>query len=336
MSSEEDQIDATIEVVTPENIAFQYQVAGPFRRLPAFLIDLAIRAAFFFALLIVVLFVASMSAFAGMQMGIAVLASLFLAWFVLQWFYGGLFETYMNGQTPGKWVMGIRVLTVSGQPINGLQAVMRNILRMVDFMPPMALPFFAEAMDEPMQLMVIPTFMIGLVAMLMNRRFQRLGDIVCGTMVVIEEKSWLMGIARLDDPRAAQLAEYLPVNYKISRSLAHTLATYVERRRFFSLPRRREIARHLGDPLLREFGLPGDTSHDLLLCALYYRAFIADRATDDQWRVPASPFGTSAAPTGTAPHSEPFPNFTAPPLPQEKMSGMRPEPLPTHFEGIRR
>ncbi len=334
MSSEEYQIDATVEVVTPENIAFQYQVAGPFRRLPAYLIDFAIRAAIFGALVFVVTMIASLSAFAGVSMGVALMATIFLAWFVLQWFYGGLFETYMNGQTPGKWVMGIRVLSVSGQPINGLQAVMRNLLRLVDFMPPMALPLFGDAfgepLEEPIRLMLIPTLMIGLVTMTMNRRFQRLGDIVCSTMVVIEEKSWLMGVARLDDPRAAQLSEYLPVNYQISRSLARTLATYVERRRFFSLPRRREIARHLGEPLLREFGLPADTSHDLLLCALYYRAFIADRATDDQWNAPSSPFGTHPAPA-----SEPFPNFTAPPLPQEQMSGMRLEDIEIKTGGAR-
>ena len=36
-------LDTTIGVVTPENIAFEYQLAGPFRRLPAYLIDLAVR-----------------------------------------------------------------------------------------------------------------------------------------------------------------------------------------------------------------------------------------------------------------------------------------------------
>ena len=39
------QIDSTIRIVTPENIAFRHKLAGPFRRLPAFLIDLAIRVA---------------------------------------------------------------------------------------------------------------------------------------------------------------------------------------------------------------------------------------------------------------------------------------------------
>ena len=55
------------------------------------------------------------------------------------------------------------------------------------------------------------------------------------------------------------------------------MATYVERRKFFSPARRREIARHLAEPLLQRLHLPGDTSYDLMLCALYHRAFIADR-----------------------------------------------------------
>ena len=44
-------------------------------------------------------------------------------------------------------------------------------------------------------------------------------------MVVIEEKQWLTGVAKLDDPRAIQLAAYLPPNFVVSRSLAKTLAT---------------------------------------------------------------------------------------------------------------
>jgi hypothetical protein len=39
------------------------------------------------------------------------------------------------------------------------------------------------------------------------------------------------------------------------------------------------VASHLAQPLLERFGLPADTSYDLLLCALYYRTFIADMPT---------------------------------------------------------
>jgi hypothetical protein len=133
----------------------------------------------------------------------------------------------------------------------------------------------------------------------MNRKYQRLGDLVAGTMVVIEEKQWLTGVAKLDDPRAIQLAAYLPPNFVVSRSLAKTLATYVERRRFFSPPRRREVARHLAVPLLERFGLPLDTSYDLLLCALYYRTFIADRSQDEQRLAEAQ------GPAGANPFSKP-------------------------------
>ena len=39
MALNDPPLDATIDVVTPENIAFEYRLAGPFRRLPAFLLD---------------------------------------------------------------------------------------------------------------------------------------------------------------------------------------------------------------------------------------------------------------------------------------------------------
>jgi cytosine/adenosine deaminase-related metal-dependent hydrolase len=42
--------------------------------------------------------------------------------------------------------------------------------------------------------------MVGLASMMMTRRFQRLGDLVCGTVVVVEERQWLSGMAALDDP----------------------------------------------------------------------------------------------------------------------------------------
>lgn len=261
MSSGTAQIDSTIDVITPENIAFHYQAAGPFRRLPAFLIDLCIRIG------IAVVAVIGLGAVFG-GLGIAATGVLF---FVMEWFYGGLFETYWNGQTPGKWLMRIRVLRTNGQPIDGMQAVMRNLFRGIDMMPPVPLPL------GPGIVLPVPTFLIGLITSMCNRRYQRLGDLVCGTMVVVESRSWLYGVARIEDPRTEQLAALLPANFKVSRSLAKALATYVERRRFFAPARRREIARHIGGPLLERFRLPSDTSHDLLLCALYHRTFIADR-----------------------------------------------------------
>jgi hypothetical protein len=114
-------------------------------------------------------------------------------------------------------------------------------------------------------------------SMAMSQRFQRLGDIVCGTMVVIEEPQRLDGLAKVDEPEAIRLAGLLPANFRVDRSLARALSTYVQRRGGFQPARRAEIARHLGEPLREKFNLPPGTSHDLLLCALYYLAFIAAR-----------------------------------------------------------
>ena len=261
-----EQIDSTIDVVTPENIAFQYQAAGPFRRMPAFLIDGVIQFLLILGLSLALLLFDLLIPLLGR-------AILMVLAFLISWFYGGVFEAYWNGQTPGKRMMGIRVLTVDGQPINGLQAVMRNVLRTVDMMPPVIL--YSSPYEPPM---VIPTFMLAIATTMLSRRYQRLGDLVCGTMVVVEERNWLMGVAKIDDDRAAQLAEWIPPSYQVSRSMARCLSTYVERRKFFSTARRREIARHVAEPLLERFNLPRDTSYDLLLCALYHRTFIADRA----------------------------------------------------------
>jgi hypothetical protein len=135
-----------------------------------------------------------------------------------------------------------------------------------------------------------------IIVMMLSRKYQRLGDLVAGTIVVVEERQWLTGVAKLDDPRAIQLAAYLPPNFVVSRSLAKVLATYVERRRFFTPPRRREVARHLAIPLLDRFGLPPDTSYDLLLCALYYRTFIADRSDDERLLAEAQAAFTASNP----------------------------------------
>ncbi|MBI3469552.1 MAG: RDD family protein, partial [Planctomycetes bacterium] len=170
---------------------------------------------------------------------------------------GGLFETFWNGQTPGKRMMNIRVISVDGQPIRGWQAVLRNILRTADFLP--------------------MGYLLGIVVAMVNERFQRLGDLFAGTMVVVEVPQRLYGVMRVNEPAVAELAAALPAGYRVSRSLARALATYVQRRRGFPWARRIEIARHLGEPLRTRFNLPVSTSYDLLLCALYHRTFIDDR-----------------------------------------------------------
>lgn len=266
MSTATAATDTRIEIVTPENIAFQYRVAGPFRRLPAYLVDLALRVAF-----IIVLWM-GLAAFAMIgQIGFGVGVAM-IGYFLLEWFYGGLFETYWNGQTPGKRLMRIRVVSDEGQPITGWQAVLRNFLRAADWAPTIVL---IDAVPLP-----VPTFLLGLLAASITDRCQRLGDLAAGTMVIVEEPQRHYGVARINEPEAIRLAGELPANFRASRGLARALSAYVQRRQAFPWRRRIEIAMHVGEPLRIKLGLPPGVNYDLLLCALYYRTFIADRVEE--------------------------------------------------------
>ncbi len=248
MERKADKFDTNIKIITPENIAFEYQVAGPFRRLCAYVVDWLIRG----CVAVVAMLVLTLSfGVIGLGPGVGL-----VLWFLLSWFYGGLFEAYWNGQTPGKRVMQIRVMSVDGQSINGLQAVLRNVLRTVDALP--------------------VGYLLGLIVCAMNDRFQRLGDIPCGTIVVIEQRQWYHGVLRITDVETSRIVDLIPANFQANRSMARALATYVRRRGTFAWPRRMEIARYLGEPLRKKFNLPPETNLDLLLCGLYHRTFVTD------------------------------------------------------------
>jgi hypothetical protein len=186
-------------------------------------------------------------------------------------------ETYFNGRTVGKWMCGIRVIDVDGCPITGKRAIIRNLLRIADLAPMAALAGLSE--DIP-PVFFIPTGMVGLISVICTRRMQRLGDVAAGTMVIIDEKSWQLPTAKMEDSRIAPLASFIPGDYAVSRSMARTLAIYAERRHYLTPARRREIARHLTIPLIDRFGFRPDIDADLLMTALYHRTFLMERTAE--------------------------------------------------------
>lgn len=288
-------LDTTIAVITPENIAFEYQLAGPFRRLPAYLIDIAVQAGLILLIALALLLLGILTA-AVLPPSI-LLAAMLVIYFLISWFYGTLMETYFNGRTVGKWACGLRVICIDGRPIDGTRAVIRNLLRIADLF----LPLFW-----------IPTGMIGAICMISTRRMQRLGDLAAGTMVVIDEKSWRLPVTKVDDPRAAALASFIPGDYRVSRSMARVLATYVERRAYLTPARRREVARGLTTPLLQRFEFRPDIDPDLLMLALYHATFLADP------RDPAADLGPLAGHSPLLKAARATAQGPPPPRPQEQ------------------
>jgi uncharacterized RDD family membrane protein YckC len=270
-------IDLTATIQTPENIEFEYRLSGPFTRFPALFVDFIIRGLIILAayLLLAIAMAAMQFSFGNVFFGdfgtLVVMVFDFLLW----WFYGVLFEIYWNGQTPGKRLFKIRVISADGRPINTFQAVVRNLVRPADFGPFLSLEVISKEFPP---VYLLPTFLVAFLCMVATRRFQRLGDLAAGTMVVMNEKSWVPRNVKLEDPRIAALSQYIPANFKMSTTLAKAIALYVERRDDIPMGRRLELANIIASPLMKRFEFRSDTSGDLLLCALYFREFVHQQA----------------------------------------------------------
>src|SRR5947208_13719984 len=83
-------LDTTVRLVTPERIVFQYPLAGPFRRLFAYLIDVALLIGLVFVAAIVSL-ILSLGTVSGLGL-------ILVAYFALVWGYGSFCEALFNGQ----------------------------------------------------------------------------------------------------------------------------------------------------------------------------------------------------------------------------------------------
>ena len=269
MRKEADKLDCYVSVITPENIEFDYALAGPFQRLPAFLFDLLIRFSLLFVIGVASAILLGWLPFNGALTTVITI----LLFFALRWFYGIFFETRFNGRTPGKMIFMLRVISVDGRPINGVQAALRNMLRLADMGVLLSFQIFD---NEAPPRYAIPTMIVGLNAMASTRRLQRIGDLAAGTMVVSENSRRSPWVIRPDDARAFGLADLVPATFQPSNSLAQTIALYMENRKRLSPMRRNEIARHIALPLIRRFELLPDTSPDLLLCALYVRVYLPE------------------------------------------------------------
>jgi uncharacterized RDD family membrane protein YckC len=149
-------IDTLRHVPTPEGIELTLRLAGPLPRAAAWLTDFLLRAG---VLLVAAWTLAIVGAFGW---GVILLLA-----FLLEWLAMAAFEVWADGATPGKRALGLMVLHDDGTPVGWPAALVRNLLRAVDFLP--------------------AAYGFGLAAMLISRDFKRLGDIAAGTVVVYRQ-----------------------------------------------------------------------------------------------------------------------------------------------------
>lgn len=168
-------MERTLSITTPEQATLEWQIAGIGSRAIATLIDTGFLL-LGYALLAWGLFAASKSgagnplAFSGMTMPRNYeIAFYILLLFFLPLLYYVLFEGLWGGRTPGKRLLKLRVVSHSGQSISFFSALVRNIVRIVDFLP--------------------SGYLVGMISIFLTGKEQRLGDLAAGTVVIIDRQA---------------------------------------------------------------------------------------------------------------------------------------------------
>ena len=228
------------QVLTPERVSLQYEVAGIGSRAAAALVDALIQGVLLLALYIGVAATVLGSSLAaagrGMTTAAAVVAAFFLlAAFIVTVGYFILFEIVWNGQTPGKRLVGLRVIRENGYPLRPADAVIRNLVRVVDALP--------------------GVYLVGLLVMLLNARSRRLGDFAAGSIVVHEGAPRATPFVTRPPQPAPQLGP--PVH--LSSQDATLVRDFLLRRSSMEPRARAALAKRLASVIGQRYGLLTDS-----------------------------------------------------------------------------
>lgn len=159
--------DDELSVLSTENVHFAVNTAGLGSRFMAVFIDLVIQ---LLLILGFTLLVIQYESILGDQTWVSSFLSAIVTvfFFLVLYAYFFFFEWLWHGLTPGKRLVGLRVMQANGLPATFWQVLVRNVLRIADF-----LPFFYGA---------------GALAVIINDQNRRIGDQVAGTVVARERR----------------------------------------------------------------------------------------------------------------------------------------------------
>ncbi len=220
----------TLNIDTPENVSFSYEIAGIGSRFLAALIDTVLL-----GLLQVIVVGAAVLIILRSDGGVLdteaplwILAVLTFISFFFFWGYYIFFESFWNGQTPGKRWIGLRVIRADGTPVGFSEVVIRNLVRTLDLLP--------------------VAYGVGVITMFVNSKSCRLGDLAARTVVVHDNPVSLSRTSmRLRDELSlmyghAQLPADFPLG-KITAQDMQVLEAFFSRRG--TLANRKQLAGYL-------------------------------------------------------------------------------------------
>jgi uncharacterized RDD family membrane protein YckC len=251
-------LDTDVAIETPEHIVFHYRIAGPARRAVGHVLDLLLCYGAVALFGVVVLFATMGTAMGRGELGSAAkggMGLVLLALFAAQWIYFVVCEG-LYGRSPGKMAVGLRVVTTSGRPIGWAAAALRNLLRAADLLP--------------------TGYLVGIVSMALSPRFQRLGDLVAGTMVVVPENARAARALELSPPAAPSELVDLPEHVALDAEERSAIELFLRRRHTLGTARELELAGMIARPLGDRLGY-SHRDPSRLLAIVYDRAVNAGR-----------------------------------------------------------
>jgi uncharacterized RDD family membrane protein YckC len=235
---------AEYSVLTPERVSLKYDIAGIGSRGAAAIVDTVLQtvAMAVIGTALTAAYIAS-SAFLPALHGdgaAVLLVGLFAVGLLLvSGGYFMLFEIVWSGQTPGKRMVGVRVIRENGYPIRPVDAVIRNLVRGVDWLPGM--------------------YGVGVLTMLVNQRARRLGDFASGTIVVRE------GTRRGPDVALTAPSPTAQPGYTLSNADATLVRDFLLRRASMNKQARAEFAHRLAVAMAQRYSLPVEWDAEVFL-----------------------------------------------------------------------
>jgi uncharacterized RDD family membrane protein YckC len=236
-------LDDELLIETPERVELHYILANIGNRFLAAAIDHILQVVFV-GLVLLLIYLLRIWGVLFDSLGIWVVALTTLVLFAIYWGYFALFETFWNGQTPGKRIMKLRVVREDGRPIRFFEAFVRNLLRIVDISPPFS-------------------YAIGVATIIFNPRSKRIGDLVAGTVVVKEraaEAPSLDDIIKLSEVEQKKIASAGVAPFKANTRLLserelQAVETFLNRRFELNEPNRSMLAARIAQAVSAKLGI---------------------------------------------------------------------------------
>lgn len=240
-------VDGRYKLETTEHVEIEFDLAGPGSRFCAWIIDVLLMGLLLLALMLLAVAVwgGTWYTTGGMdrEFGGWALALLLAGVFLVTTFYHVFFESVMRGQTPGKRQLGLRVIRDDGVGMRFIEVLIRNLLRIADFLPAL--------------------YLLGGVVSLFHPMHKRLGDLAAGTIVIKDAEPDYRAMSDRRE-REAPIEVRIGEQLVISPQEQQLVERFLTRRGELSLEARQSMADRLARQLYQRHGGHWDSAEQYL------------------------------------------------------------------------